>query len=251
MKKQPMKTNTRKKLYDPASGKAFGLSRSKLDLFIECPRCFYLDRKLGIGRPPGLPFTLNQAVDTLLKKEFNACRHSKKPHPLMNQYGIDAVPFDHPDLGIWRLNNKGASCLHAPTGMNITGAIDDVWVKPDGSLIIADYKATSTFKEITMESGYKAVFKRQLEIYQWIFRHMGFTVDKMACLVYANALKTPAGLSAGLPFEMSILKIEADDSWVEDAIIKAHACLQADEIPAPAPECDHCNYVKQVREVLP
>ncbi len=47
----------------------FKLSRSKIDLFLECPRCFYLGNRLGVSRPPGFPFTLNSAVDALLKKE--------------------------------------------------------------------------------------------------------------------------------------------------------------------------------------
>ena len=47
------------------------ISRSKIDLFLECPRCFYLDVVKKIKRPPGFPFNLNNAVDMLLKKEFN------------------------------------------------------------------------------------------------------------------------------------------------------------------------------------
>ena len=54
-------------LFDPNSEKPFKLSRSKIDLFWECPRCFYFDRRLGVGRPPGFPFALNSAVDHLLK----------------------------------------------------------------------------------------------------------------------------------------------------------------------------------------
>ena len=61
----------------------FKLSRSKVDLFVECPKCFYLDRKLGVGRPPGYPFSLNSAVDTLLKKEFDIHRAKREAHPLM------------------------------------------------------------------------------------------------------------------------------------------------------------------------
>ena len=88
-------------------GKKWRLSRSKIDLFIECSRCFYLDNKLGTKRPPGYPFTLNVAVDTLLKKEFDIHRAKKKAHPLMEQYKIDAVPFQHKELNIWRDNFKG------------------------------------------------------------------------------------------------------------------------------------------------
>lgn len=52
-------------LYNKGSAEPFKLSRSKIDLFIECPRCFYIDRVLGTGRPPGYPFALNSAVDHL------------------------------------------------------------------------------------------------------------------------------------------------------------------------------------------
>jgi len=80
----------------------FRLSRSKIDLFLECPRCFWLDRKKGISRP-GMPaFTLNSAVDALLKKEFDLLRKSGQPHELMRQYGIEAIPFKHPEIDVWR-----------------------------------------------------------------------------------------------------------------------------------------------------
>ena len=54
-------------MYIPNSGMEFRLSRSKLEQYIECPKCFYLDRVKGVGRPPGFPFNLNSAVDALLK----------------------------------------------------------------------------------------------------------------------------------------------------------------------------------------
>ncbi len=40
-------------------GKNWKLSRSKIDLFAECPRCFYIDNKLGVKRVPGYPFSIN------------------------------------------------------------------------------------------------------------------------------------------------------------------------------------------------
>lgn len=66
-----------KNLYNPDSKEPFKLSRSKIDLFLNCPRCFYLDRRLGVGRPPGSPFALNSAVDVLFKKEFDLHRAKK------------------------------------------------------------------------------------------------------------------------------------------------------------------------------
>lgn len=88
-------------IYDPTSDKPFKISRSKIDAFLECKRCFYIDRRIGIGRPPGYPFSLNVAVDTLLKKEFDVHRVKKSKHPLMTKYGVDAIPFEHGDWDEW------------------------------------------------------------------------------------------------------------------------------------------------------
>lgn len=31
---------------------------------------------------------------------------------MMKEYGVDAIPFDHPDLDAWRENFKGIQFLH-------------------------------------------------------------------------------------------------------------------------------------------
>ena len=63
----------KRNMYDPENDQPFKLSRSKIDLFLSCPRCFYVDRRLGVGRPPGFPFNLNTAVDTLRMALWNPC----------------------------------------------------------------------------------------------------------------------------------------------------------------------------------
>ena len=115
-------------IYNPNSQDTFKLSRSKIELFIDCSRCFYIDRRLGTGRPSGFPFALNSAVDTLLKKEFDIHRTKNSVHPLIKKYGVDAKPVAHEDLDIWRENFKGVQFHHKKTNFIITGAIDDLWI---------------------------------------------------------------------------------------------------------------------------
>ena len=43
----------------------------------------------------------------------------------------------------WRNNFKGAYYLDEEKGFNFGGAVDDIWQKPNGELILADVKATS------------------------------------------------------------------------------------------------------------
>lgn len=235
--------------FDPASKEPFKLSRSRLENFFRCPRCFYLDRRLGIDQPSIPAFTLNSAVDHLLKKEFDIYRVQQKPHPLMVANKLNAVPFKHPDLGAWRENFQGVQFLHRPTNFLITGAIDDAWVRPDGELIVVDYKSTSKDGEVTLEDKWKDSYKRQMEIYQWLLRRNGFRVSKTGYFVYANALKTPEQFDARLTFDIQLIAYEGDDSWVEPLILKAHACLMGTVLPAAASECEYCGYREAVRSV--
>jgi len=163
--------NRTKNKFDPNSTEPFRLSRSKIDLFINCPRCFYLDRKLGVGQPPGYPFSLNSAVDKLLKKEFDIHRAKGETHPLMKKYGIDAVPLTHTMMNEWRDSLRGGITYRMPgTNIVVTGGVDDVWVNPEGEYIIVDYKATSKDEEVTLDADWQIGYKRQMEIYQWLFR---------------------------------------------------------------------------------
>ena len=133
---------------------------------MNCPRCFYLDRRLGIGQPPGFPFNLNSAVDTLLKKEFDVYRAKQAPHPLMMENGIEAMPYAHASLDEWRENFKGVTTLHQVTNLLISGAVDDLWVNSAGKVIVVDYKATSKEGEVGLEAAWQRGYKRQMEIYQ-------------------------------------------------------------------------------------
>ncbi len=239
-----------KNIFDPKSGEPFRLSRSRIELFLKCPRCFYIDRRLGVDRPPGFPFSLNSAVDTLLKKEFDIHRAKSTKHPLMSAYGIDAVPFQHEKIEEWRdALSRGITYHHKPTNLIITGGIDDVWVNPKGELYIVDYKATSKKEEVSLDADWQISYKWQMEIYQWLFRRNGFKVSKTGYFVYCNGMTNKKAFDGKLEFDVKVIPYDGDDSWVEPKIIEAHKCLTGAKVPESDEECDYCLYLKDVREV--
>jgi len=241
----------KRNLYQKGLEKPFSISRSKIDLFLECPRCFYLDRKLGLGRP-GMPgFSLNSAVDALLKNEFDLLRKNGQKHELMEKYEIDAIPFNHPDLPIWRddvYRYVGASVLHKMTNLLICGIIDDVWINKKEELIIVDYKSTSTSAEISLEDEYKRGYKKQMEVYQWIFRKMGFKVSKTGYFVYANAGKNRDKFDARLEFELQIISHKGDTSWIEPTVVEIKKTLESEAIPESNTNCEYCMYRKLMKK---
>lgn len=225
-------------------GNKWRLSRSKIDLFVECPRCFYLDNKLGTGRPRGPAFTLNVAVDALLKKEFDVHRINGEAHPLMKQYGVDAIPFSHPKMDIWRENFKGLEYSDPETGMTISGAVDDVWVNPQGELIVVDYKATSKDGTIVTlsDSSWEEQYRRQIGVYQWLLRKNGFTVSDTGYFVYANASSDKDAFDAQLEFEITVIPCEGETHWIDEVILNIKSCLESETYPNKGTACEFCEY---------
>lgn len=238
--------------FDVKGGKNnWKLSRSKIELFTECPRCFYIDNRLGVKRPPGYPFTLNSAVDALLKKEFDIHRAKNQQHPLQKKYGIDAVPVAHEKLNEWRENFTGIQYEHPATGMMIMGAIDDLWQNSKGEYIVVDYKSTSKTEKIeALDKEWQDGYKRQLEIYQWLLRQNGYKVSNTGYFVYCNGDTDKEAFDGKLEFEITLIAHEGDDSWVEKTIIEAHQCLMSDKLPNPGHDCDYCAYRKVAMDVL-
>lgn len=244
----------KKKLYIKGDKEAFKLSRSKIDLFIECPRCFYLDRRLGVGRPQGFPFNLNSAVDLLLKKEFDLHRKEKTSHPYMVENGIEAIPFSHTEMDTWRENFVGAQVMDEKNNLLITGAIDDLWIYIDGKdkdkIIIVDYKATSKDNEVDLDSEWQDGYKRQMEIYQWIFRKLGFEVSETGYFVYANGDRSKEGFDNKLEFKIKVIPYVGKTEWIEKALENIKACLEDDRIPKEKDTCEYCKYRRMAGEAF-
>ena len=195
-------------------------------------------------------WSLNSAVDSLLKNEFDLLREQQQPHRLMMFYRVEAVPFSHSDLHIWRDDHGkrvGASALHHKTQLNVCGIIDDIWQHTKTKeLHIVDYKSTSTEYKITLDSKYKEGYKRQMEVYQWIFHRLGFPVSPVGYFLFANASRNRPEFGGKLEFENTIIEYRGDTSWVEPAIFAIKDCLDSDEIPKPGKECQYCAYRKLI-----
>ncbi len=233
----------RRNLFSVNSTEPYKVSRSGLELFLNCPRCFYLDKRLGIARPDGPPFNLNKAVDKLLKKEFDIHRAKGTRHPLMKAYKIDAVPAQHQDIDKWRdVPGRGIDYYHKETNLIIYGGVDDVWIDKKGQFIIVDYKATVKNGEVNIDSDWQMSYKRQIEIYQWLFRQNGFKVSDTGYFVYCNGNTDKEAFDGKLEFDIKIIPYTGNDNWVEETIIEAHKCLSENKLPRGTEDCDFCRY---------
>lgn len=232
---------------------SINLSRSALEQHIRCPRCFYLQRRLGLKPPAMVPLTLAVATDALLKNEFDAVRVAGASHSLWEREDLRVRAFHHADIDLWRNNFKGMRVTHS-TGATVYGAIDDLWQNLEtGELHIVDYKSTSKQGDPTIESGFGDSYKRQMEIYQWLFRRAGFSVSNTGYFLYVNGIKVGSFYDsdgAGLmKFSTTLIAYDGDDSWVDDAVHAAVACLHSDALPERGQDCDNCRYYDQRAQI--
>lgn len=240
--------------YRPGQSEPFKVSRSKIELYMQCPRCFWLDVRLKIVRPSTPPFNINKTIDELFKKEFDIHRAAGTQHPIMQENSLAGViPFAHKDLDTWRYNFTGVVALHKPTNLHVFGAVDDVWVNESGELIVVDYKATSKDKDVSIDSDWQMSYKRQVEVYQWLLRQNGFEVSDTGYFVYTNARLDVENFADHLEFRTKLIPYSGKDEWVEPTLHAMKECMEGD-IPAVGDSimggvCEHCDYARRRTEL--
>ncbi len=259
--------------FKPSRPEPYELSRGRVEDFIQCPACFWLDRVKGVKFPSIPGFNINSATDLLLKRDFNRYRERQLSHPFMIRNGLEhLVPFAHEDLERWvNALHFGASLnhfntIHEETNILFGGGIDDVWRNVEtNELHVVDYKSTSQGvmspkkepKEINLEGRWKQGYKRQIEMYQWILRRKGFQVNDIGYFVYVDGqhygidgMLDDTENQANMSFKATLLTYRGDDSWVADALQNIHAVLNQTDCPNHGPDCEHARFFDGVSEAM-
>ncbi len=239
--------------YIPGQEMPYKISRSKIELYMQCPRCFWLDVRLKITRPNSPPFNINKAIDELMKKEFDTYRDKAQPHPWMSDNQIKAVPMQHDKLEEWRHNFTGVTTLHKPTNLHIFGAIDDLWIDEDGAAIVVDYKATAKDGEVNIDSPWQISYKRQIEVYQWLLRQNDITVNDTGYFVYTNGRLDRDGFFDKVEFKTKIIPYLGNAGWIDPVLLKIKDCMEGDMpqvgTAAMGGVCDFCDYARRRTEL--
>ncbi len=239
-------------IYTPGQAGDFRISRGRFENFLTCPRCFYLDRVVGLDEPGTPGWTLNETTDVLLKKEFDACRATQTPHRLFVAGGLDyLVPFDHPDIDKWR-DSLRHGLMHRFEDSNIilTGGVDDIWLDTrDQRLVVADYKSQANQRPLDPESYladvYHGGYKTQMDFYAWLLRQMGFEVAETAYFLVCNADRTAEGFFGQMKFSETLIPYRWNADWIPARVTAMIALMNQHEIPDPHPSCKNCAYARQ------
>ncbi len=212
----------------------YKLSATTLNLFLECPRCFWLQFNKGIKRPAGIFPSLPSGMDMILKKHFDRFIKSDKLPPELS--GLKVKLFDDiKKLEIWRNNRKGI-VYEDSDGNILKGAVDNILVKGK-KLIVLDYKTRGyPLKEDTHEH-----YINQLNVYNFLLRKNGYDTEEYSYLLFYYPREV--NKNGDVVFETKLLKIKTDIKKAERLFKNALACLNG-KIPKCSEDCEYCRYVK-------
>ena len=139
--------------YNVDSKKPFKIGRTKIELFYNCPKCFFKQVKLGLREPPMPSWAINSAVDALLKKEMDFCRKEDRPHGIFKDNKLNIKPFHHNDIEKWQNPFTGIQFLDEEHNFLLYGGVDDIMEDENGQLIVIDFKATAKAADILSPSN--------------------------------------------------------------------------------------------------
>ena len=210
----------------------YRLSPSSLNLFLACPRCFWLYVKKKISRPETPASTLPQAMDGLIKSHFDKYRRQDKLPPEINN-NIQARPIRQEIIDKWR--NWRTGLKYQEEAICLIGALDECFIDKD-IYIPVDYKTRGyPLKDNTV--GY---YQNQLNLYAFLLEKNGFRVSPFAYLVfYLLESLSDGGL---MRFDIQLVKVGTDTRRAYRVFREAAALLRQDSPPRMNPQCGFCNW---------
>jgi hypothetical protein len=222
--------------------KVIQLSPNSLNLYLECPHCFWLDKNKGIKRPPPYPYALNSAVDALLKEEFDAYRSRKLIHPLLKENNIKAHLFPNQKLlNQWRNNLAGIRYFDPDLNATLFGAVDDVLEFENGKIAPLDYKSTGS----TAANIYDR-FQLQLDTYTFLMEKNGFQTPRKGYLAFYIVDKSK-GFIDRLPFRKEFMEINTNPSDIYEIFKDAVEVLKKSTPPPHSSDCKFAKWLKEAK----
>jgi hypothetical protein len=213
----------------------FKISPSSLNLFKDCPRCFYLTIHKKWKRPSG-PFpSLPGGMDAILKKHFDRFRDKNLLPPEISEHTHTKkmkLFADKELLKVWQSNFKGIQYKDRK-GNILRGAVDNILVKGK-KLIVLDYKTRGwAVKEDTAEH-----YRLQMDVYNFLLRKNKYETEDYTFLLFYYPNRVLEG--GEVVFDTDLVKIKTSPNRAEKVWKEA---LQVLDSTKPKEKCKWCENI--------
>ncbi len=215
------------------------LSPSQLNLFNDCPRCFYKHHILNIKRPRGIFPSLPSGMDRVIKDYYDTYRAKKTLPPEIAKYVEGKLLPDLALMNKWRNWRTGPEYHDNSRDAYLSGALDDCLVDgttKGGYYIPLDYKTRGAAPQEGKSEEYYGI---QLSCYNLMLQANGHKVRDYAYLVYYYPKEV---FSKGdVRFNVEVVKIGAKASYGREVFEKALKVLKGKKEPESAEGCEYCG----------
>lgn len=214
------------------------LSPSRLGRFAECPRCFWLELHEGLRRPSG-PFpSLPGGLDREIKAYFDRYRARGELPPELDGEVEERLLADQSFLDAARDWRREPKLRDEPLDVVVRGGVDELLEADDGTLVVLDYKTRGYPPK---GDGAPDYYRRQLNLYNLVFREAGHpTADHAYLLYYHPAAVREAGAVA---FHTDLVQVPIDVDAARRLVEGAVDVLEG-PLPPAAADCDFCTWAE-------
>lgn len=217
----------------------YKLSPRRVNLFMECERCFWLHINEGVKRPSG-PFpSLPGGMDDIIKDHFDKFREKGRQPPELRESEVDATPINDTELledaREWRNQPKYHD---EDNDVLLRGGVDDLLRTKDNSIIVLDYKTRGYPPKDEVPDYYA----RQVNLYNLILRENGYTTADHGLLLYYYPDQVQE--TGEVLFKNELKQVPVDIEAAQQLLRDAADTLNA-TIPDHNPDCDFCDWTPQ------
>ncbi len=216
-----------------------------LNLYRECPRCFWLHYNKKVQRPRGIFPSLPSGMDLVIKKYFDQYRGALPPELRGKVDG--QLLEDITLMNKWRDWRTGLEYVDEEIGATLFGALDDcltISTTPaDGlfensvSYIPLDYKTKGSAPR---DGDSEKYYQTQLDSYALMLSASGYPVADYAYLVYYFPAEVKKdGL---IQFNITPIKIQTNLERVKKLFAEAVTLLKGPK-PSRAQNCEYCAWL--------
>lgn len=207
------------------------LSPSSLNLYLDCPRCFWLYLNKNLKRPSIPVATITTGLDRVVKEYFDQYRLKEILPPILEGKVRGKLIRDFPKKG-W-LDYKDTK-LNAQLG----GYLDECLDLGGNFFAALDHKTRGSKPDNTHRAH-----QFQMDAYTFLLEHNGFPTKKTAFLVYYIPRKFALGQD--IEFEIYVSEVKTDPQKAQNVFYEAVGVLRK-PMPLSGKECIFCQWAKTI-----
>jgi hypothetical protein len=213
------------------------LSATSINLFLDCPRCFWFAANKKIYRPRGPMPSITIGVDSEIKKLFNYYRNIGKLPPFLDGKISGRLISDLPHTMYANFNPE----------VTLFGYLDEAIQLDDGSYVPFDHKTKN--KKVENVEDVHPAYRIQTAVYVKLLEEKFKKVQDYGYLAYYFPVYDISGKWIVFENDVKKLDVKNEIGLLSSIVGNALKCVNND-VPEPSEKCEYCNWSGIIKNQL-